>query len=188
MKTIFIVILGFLMLTIEIASAQVIDIKPGSCPNPFNGKSKGSVPVAILGSADFDVSEVDPATIELAGVPALEAWAIDNSTQPNDDNTDCFTCFDADDPANFNCDLLDENGDAGTDGVDDSYCGDEYPDLIVKFDTQELKDSIAALADLADEDVDRDDCFELELTGLTNGDFPDEIVGVDSVLIRTKIK
>jgi len=183
MKTIFILTLGFLMLAIGIASAQVIDIKPGSCPNPFNGKSKGSVPVAILGSDVFDVSEVDPSTITLEGVPALEEWVIEDNTQPNEDNTDCFTCFDADDTDNFNCDLLDETGDepvAGTDGVQDSYCGDGYPDLIVKFDTQALADAIGV--------ADRNECIELELSGYTNASTPTEIIGSDSVLIRTKIK
>ena len=44
------------------SSAQVevaIDIKPGSDPNSINLKSKGLIPVAILGSADFDVTDVD---------------------------------------------------------------------------------------------------------------------------------
>ena len=181
MKTISIVTLGFLMLAIGIANAQVIDIKPGSCPNPFNGKSKGSVPVAILGSADFDVTSVDPTTIELEGVLALEKWGIADSTQAIDNYDNCTTCFDADDPANFNCDLWDETGDepvSGTDGLVDAYCGDGYPDLIVKFGTQALADAIG--------EADRDECVELRLTGLTNDGA--EIEGYDSVLIRTKIK
>jgi hypothetical protein len=41
------------------------DIKPGSCPNPFNTTSKGVLPVAVLGSEVFDVTTVDPATIRL---------------------------------------------------------------------------------------------------------------------------
>ena len=40
-----------------------IDIKPGSDPNSINTKSMGVVPVAILGSADFDVTEVDVSTL-----------------------------------------------------------------------------------------------------------------------------
>lgn len=36
-----------------------IDIKPGSYPNPVNLKSKGVIPVAVLGSETFDVSTVD---------------------------------------------------------------------------------------------------------------------------------
>jgi hypothetical protein len=44
-----------------------IDIKPGSYPNSINLGNKGVIPVAILSSADFDATTVDPATIELAG-------------------------------------------------------------------------------------------------------------------------
>ena len=43
----------------------VIDIKPGSDDNPINLKSHGSVPVAILGSADFDVTTVDVSSVTL---------------------------------------------------------------------------------------------------------------------------
>ena len=40
-----------------------IDIKPTSCPNPLNVKSKGVLPVAILGTASFDVNDVDVSTV-----------------------------------------------------------------------------------------------------------------------------
>ena len=40
-----------------------IDIKPGSDPNSINTKSKGVIPVAILGSASFDVTDVDVTTL-----------------------------------------------------------------------------------------------------------------------------
>ena len=46
-----------------------IDIKPGDSLNIINMKSKGTTPVAILASADFDPSTVDPATVTLAGAP-----------------------------------------------------------------------------------------------------------------------
>ena len=45
-----------------------IDIKPGSDPNCFSNDGKGVIPVAILGSADFDATTVDPATVELGGL------------------------------------------------------------------------------------------------------------------------
>jgi hypothetical protein len=44
-----------------------IDIKPGSYPNAINLGSQGLVPVAILSSQEFDATNVDPDTIELAG-------------------------------------------------------------------------------------------------------------------------
>ena len=45
-----------------------VDIKPTSCPNPVNIKSEGMLPVAILGSDDFNVHDIDVATIQMAGV------------------------------------------------------------------------------------------------------------------------
>jgi hypothetical protein len=50
-----------------------VDIKPGACPNPFNPGSKGVLPVAILGTANFDVRTIDPRTVSLAGVPPLRS-------------------------------------------------------------------------------------------------------------------
>ena len=40
-----------------------VDIKPGSSGIPVNPRSNGVVPVAILGSADFDVAAVDVSTL-----------------------------------------------------------------------------------------------------------------------------
>ena len=73
MKTIFILTLGFLMLAIGIASAQVIDIKPGSCPNALNIDSMGILTVAVLGTEDFDATTVDPASIRLQGVAPIRS-------------------------------------------------------------------------------------------------------------------
>ncbi|MCK5476298.1 MAG: hypothetical protein KAI55_00085 [Candidatus Aenigmarchaeota archaeon] len=42
-----------------------VDIKPSSCPNPINTKKKGVLPVAILGTEEFDITTLDPETIEL---------------------------------------------------------------------------------------------------------------------------
>lgn len=41
-----------------------IDIKPGSDPNAINPESKGVIPVAVLGSMDFDATQVDFSTVE----------------------------------------------------------------------------------------------------------------------------
>ena len=47
--------------------ADSIDIKPGSSDNCINNNGHGVIPAAILGSADFDCTQVDPYTCPLAG-------------------------------------------------------------------------------------------------------------------------
>lgn len=56
-------VLEFTTITEEQADIVEIDIKPGSDPNSINTKSKGLVPVAILGSDTFDVLDVDVTTL-----------------------------------------------------------------------------------------------------------------------------
>jgi len=93
-----------------------IDIKPGSCPNPVNTKDRGVLPIAILGTADFDVSQVDPVTVKLADVPPLRWASEDVSTPYYDPLNDCYSC-----------------NTMGADG---------FMDMTFKFDAQEF---IAAL-------------------------------------------
>ena len=45
-----------------------IDIKPDSTTNCININDHGVIPVAIMGAADFDVTQVDPATCSLQGM------------------------------------------------------------------------------------------------------------------------
>jgi DNA-binding beta-propeller fold protein YncE len=56
-----IVVLGISPSTTEVA----IDIRPGDCPNPFNRTSRGVLPVALIGTADFDVTRVNLASVRL---------------------------------------------------------------------------------------------------------------------------
>lgn len=44
-----------------------IDIMPGGNHNAINLRAQGPLPVAILGSANFNVADVDPMTVTLAG-------------------------------------------------------------------------------------------------------------------------
>jgi hypothetical protein len=45
----------------------MIDIKPGTDPNSINPNSRGSVPVAVLGSDSFETSQIDPESVRFAG-------------------------------------------------------------------------------------------------------------------------
>lgn len=88
-----------------------VDIKPTSCPNPLNIKSKGVLPVAILGTEDFDVMNVDPTTVRLVGVAPLR-WAYEDVATPVDQGSDRCDCTTL-----------------GPDG---------YLDLTLKFDTEAI--------------------------------------------------
>ena len=50
----------------ENGSAVELDIKPGSCPNSFNRKSHGVLPVALVGTESFDVMDIDLGTVQLS--------------------------------------------------------------------------------------------------------------------------
>jgi hypothetical protein len=116
-----------------------LDIKPGSCPNPLNVNSGPAfnlgdgdvlsskpkpdkpkpppavVPVAILGTEDFDVSTIVPASILLEGVPALR-WNVEDVATPVGNNA-----------AECECNTL------GADG---------HPDLTLKFNRDLLVKAI----------------------------------------------
>jgi hypothetical protein len=81
-----------------------IDIKPGGYRNCVNINGRGVIPVAILGSADFDVTQIDVSSLIFAG---LEVRVRRNGT--------------------FQCAVADFSGDftsprAGPDGFDDLGC------------------------------------------------------------------
>jgi hypothetical protein len=65
-----------------------IDIKPGSDPNCFNSDGKGIIPVAILGSADFDAATVNPFTVSLDGAAVQVKGRSGNAGSLEDVNGD----------------------------------------------------------------------------------------------------
>jgi hypothetical protein len=87
-----------------------VDIRPASCPNPLNLKSRGLIPVAILGSQYLDVNSIDIASIRLAGAAPVRSNFEDVAT-PTADVNDCHCTT------------------AGPDG---------YRDLVLKFKTQDI--------------------------------------------------
>jgi|GEM_PF-1373456 len=58
-----------------------VDVKPTSCPNPLNTNDNGVLPVAILGTPTFDISTVDPATVNILGVAPIR-WAVEDVAAP----------------------------------------------------------------------------------------------------------
>lgn len=66
----------------------MVDIKPTSCPNPLNIKSNGVLPVAILGSAIYDVNDIDVASIRLEGVEPIRS-AYEDVAGPVTDPNEC---------------------------------------------------------------------------------------------------
>lgn len=69
------------------ALAVQIDIKPGSDPNAINPRNQGVVPVAILGSAGFDVKRVNQTSVRLG---AADAKPQNNKGHLEDVNGDGF--------------------------------------------------------------------------------------------------
>lgn len=67
-----------------------IDIKPGSDPSCFNNNGHGIIPVAILGSATFDVNNVNVTTITLQGLP-VAVRGNKSLASYSDFNSDGFT-------------------------------------------------------------------------------------------------
>lgn len=117
-----------------------VDIKPNSCPNPLNTKSKGVTPVAILGTADFDVTLIDPVTVTLAGVNPLQ-WNWEDVATPFEPYI-----------GKEDCDL-----DCNTEGPDG------YLDLTLKFDTQALITAlITALGNIEVFEVNEEELNALE--------------------------
>jgi hypothetical protein len=55
------------VLSVKTRLSEALDIKPGSFPNSIKLTNKGVIPLALLGSATFDVSAVDYSTVEFAG-------------------------------------------------------------------------------------------------------------------------
>ena len=79
--------------TAKLVSAQTVklDIKPERCPNPLNIRSFGLLPAVILGTEDFDVNDVDPATVLLEGI-APAGWHFEDVSTPVEAGGDPCEC------------------------------------------------------------------------------------------------
>ena len=104
-----------------------LDIRPGSCPNPFNvklfdfldGNSRragGVFPAAVCGSAEFDVRDIDLETVRLEGVEPLETGlCFEDVTSPASEDAPCVCAR------------------TGPDG---------YEDLVLRFRSQSIAEAL----------------------------------------------
>jgi hypothetical protein len=125
-----------------------IDIKPQSCPNPLNVKrihAQSDIdeveadysmdkprpgidganlfvafPVAVLGTADFDVSLIDPSTVMLEGTPVVR-WNYEDVATPMPPDAEECECH--------------------------TLAGDGYMDLTLKFNLLEIIDVLGDVYD-----------------------------------------
>ena len=97
-----------------------VDVKPGGYPNIINRTSQGVIKGAILGTADLDVTQIDPTSVRLAGVAGIR-WSIE------DVGTPCGDCTES------NC--------VEPDGLND---------LVVTFKTEEIAEKFVGFDEKSD--------------------------------------
>jgi len=104
--------------------AAEIDIKPGSCPNSWNRESNGVLPVAILGTEDFDVTEIDVSSVTISRADGTGGSVGPNEGPPGPHSVfeDIGTPFEGEE-----CDCHEAEGDG-------------ILDLSMKFKTQDVAD------------------------------------------------
>jgi hypothetical protein len=150
-----------------------VDIKPRACPNRLDVDSHGVLHVAILGTSDLDVTTIDPKTVTMGGVAVLSKQQDPWMTKKKSRIVASKLCHQG---------WIHE--DVGTpyapfDGKTDPHqCNnlgpDGHLDLILKFDTQAIADSLG--------DVEDEEAITLQLRGqlLDGTDF----AGEDVVIVK----
>ncbi len=134
-----------------------IDIRPGACPNLLNPRGHGFVPVAVVGTAEFDVTMVDLASVRLSRADGVGGSVAPHEGPPGPHSVfqDVATPFEGEP-----CDCHELEGD----GIDD---------LCMKFKTDELVSALGLDA------LDSGALVELAVRGnLTSGL---EFIGKDCV-------
>lgn len=142
------------------ASSVPIDVKPATCENPLNVSSRGKLSVAIVGTANFDATTVDPASVRLLHVAPLRSSLADVATP--------FEPFIGKDDA-LHCTLV------GSDGV---------ADLDLMFDTQTI---VQAIQNSLGRNVVDGETLVLILTANLLAEFGgSSIIGEDVIVIQRK--
>ena len=95
------------------------DIHPGGCPNPLNKNSKGVTPMAILGTADFNVEDINVSSLKVNGYSPVHSALEDVGTPYEDGFSDPLS--------------RDDCNEIGADG---------FMDLTLNFTTQEILNDV----------------------------------------------
>jgi hypothetical protein len=118
-----------------VLNVRRVDLKPGECPNTLSRSSKGVFDVAIPGRPDFDVRQVDLASVRIAradGLPIDGSTGDPASVAPNEGPPGPHSTIE----------------DVAT-PFEGPFCGcseeagDGIPDLVLRFQTEELVDVLA---------------------------------------------
>jgi hypothetical protein len=155
-----------------------IDIKPGSCPNPIgNGDNNGVMPFAIMGTTDFDITQIDPESIRITreGVNDEVApirWSYEDVATPFEGEL-------------CDCDSQEHDGDCESwehDGDCDSRKHDGQMDLLMKVYKHDLVYNLK-LQEVAGQTI------LLTVTGKLKDEFGGTpIKGQDCVLVLKAVK
>ena len=119
---------GFFCVSVQVDTgpAVALDIKPGSCPNSFNRRSNGVLPVALAGTDVFDVMDVNLGSLLLVRADGIGGGAAPHEGPPGPHSVyaDVATPF-----AGEMCECIEAEGDG-------------IMDLSVKFKSQDVVDAL----------------------------------------------
>jgi hypothetical protein len=139
--------------TIEVEQCSEVDIKPGSCPNAFNTKEKGVLPVGITGGENFDASLVS--SVSILGLTPVKFEIKDSAMPGMTEGPGCNDCV--------SYELTPIYDDSG---AIIGYEADGIADYIAYFDAQAVAAALGSVA--------KGDCITIKVDYTYEGeDFTD---------------
>lgn len=142
-----------------------VDVKPGSCPNPINTGSEGVLPIAILGTEDRSVGNLDPASVRV--------WRANDTGDSIGGNVEPLMHSYEDTATPFDHET--------EEGCCHELAGDGIDDLNLKFDRQALVDDLRL-----DEIADNTEIYLILTVDVMDdgGNITDTLVGQDCVRVQ----
>ncbi len=143
-----------------------LDIKPGSCPNSYNRNSHGVLPVALVGSESFDLSQVDLDSLLLVRTDGEGGSVAPNFGPPGPHPTidDVATPFEGEE-----CDCHSATGD----GIDDLMMHFQTDDVVAILDLNSFPPGafvpLTLTGTLDGSEFEVDDCVRLVPPGTAPG-------------------